>query len=458
MLDAGVRPGDRIAILLPNVSWMAVAYIAAWKTGTIPMPLNPNLTSRELLHSFRAAEPTAIIAGSDRLAVAREAARNLDGLVVRAWFTDRAVDPSVPTLGSLPPARGEVWADDPGEVAAILFTSATSGQPKGVMLRHQGILFVIERLLKIAPIAGQTTYCGLPLFHVYSMVLVLLAYLLGDGCIVLEPGFQYPHFLEVMARERVSTVQLVPPVLQLMLMRSDAIARYDLSALRHIYCGAAPLSRKLAERAEMVLGCYIYEGYGITETSPLVALPPVGRPIRHGSVGPPLEGVTIEIRDATGRKLPSGQQGEIWVRTPGLMKGYFRDDAETTRVVVDGWFLTGDIGWMDADGYVYVTDRVKDVIFVGGLNVYPHEVEEVISDFPGVGRVAVVPMRNEATGEVPQAYVVPQPGTRIEVPSLLAFVRARLAPYKQPKRIQLVAELPISPTGKIQRYRLRDAP
>lgn len=453
---AGVAPGERVAVLLPNCGWFAAVTIGAWKVGAVPMPLNPNLTASELAGIFRAGEPAAIVAGPERLAVARDAAGRVDGLAVRAWFTQREAEPAATALDALPPVAAPIWTDQPGDVAAILFTSGTSGRPRGVMLRHQGILFCIGRLAEMTPIRGETALCGLPLFHVYSLVLVLLAQLLRGGRVVLEPGFQFPSFLEVMARERVSTLMAVPPLLQLLVMQSDLVDKIDLSALRHVFCGGAPLSRALAERAEAVLGCAIHDGYGLTEMT-LVALARVGPPVRRGSVGPPLDGVDVEIRDERGAVLPAGASGQIWVRSPALMKGYFRDEAATARMVVDGWFGTGDIGNLDADGHLYVTDRIEEIIFVGGLNVYPHEVEEVISAFPGVARVAVVAMKNEATGEVPQAYIVPQPGARIEIASLLSFVRGHLAPYKLPKRIRLVGELPTSPTGKILRVRLRDA-
>ena len=242
----------------------------------------------------------------------------------------------------------------------------------------------------------------------------------------------------------------VTPVYQAIAAMPLKRGAYDFSSLRLTMSGGAPIARTTTDAARVVLGDPpFYDGYGITETSPLISFGPLGSVQPPGSSGKPLPGVEVEIRDPAGAAVPVGEIGEIWTRSPAVMKGYYLDPEATAAAVVDGWYRSGDIGQLDADGFLYICDRVKDTIIVNGENVYPREVEAAILEYPGVLRTAVIRMQTSDTGEAPIAYIVPAEGTTLSVRELLRFLRERLAPFKLPRKFEMVAEIPTSPSGKI---------
>jgi len=294
-------------------------------------------------------------------------------------------------------------------------------------------------------------------FHLYGIVWMTESMLTGCRGI-LQTVFTVPGALATLSKEGVTVFPTVPPMLRAlgegMGLPHGSLdeARGDLSALRLILSSAAPLSREIVSKFRSRFGPIpLYDAYGTSETSGPITCGPLDRPPRPDSVGLPLDGVSVEIRDEASRRLEPGQQGEIWVRSPGVMRGYYRDDEATQKAIVDGWYRTGDLGYLDQDGYLYITDRTVDVVNVAGMKVYPREVEDAIRGFDGVRDVVVARTPHAATGETPIAHVLPAEGAEISIASLVKFLRARLAPHKIPTKIELVSELPILPSGKVRR-------
>jgi long-chain acyl-CoA synthetase len=277
-----------------------------------------------------------------------------------------------------------------------------------------------------------------------------------NGCqSVLCDGFRFPDVIDMIGRNGVTILPTSPGVLNALVMLKTAP---PLDSVRLLYCTTAPLGHEIRQRAAARFGRHIYELYGMTETSTLVTFGPLEPKPPVGSVGRPVPGAEVRIRDAERRDLPVGTHGEVWVRSPGLMKGYYKNDGQTRKAVVSGWYRSGDVGFVDADGHLFIVDRIKDVIFVGGQNVYPSEIEAALQAYEGVATAVVVKMAHPATIEAPLAYVVPVLGARLDAGELLAYLRGRLTPYKMPRRVEIVDSLPIGTSGKIVRRRLTEPP
>lgn len=448
----GVRPGDHVAVMTTNSRFSVAAYLGAWKAGAIVLPLNPGLTAFELGYILEHAQPTAAIAAGPALASLQQARAACPS--IRVVVSDVEA-PDVVHAATLP-AAAPVWHTEAvGEVCAIMYTSGTSGRPKGVLVPHVGVAHSADGWRERIEVTRDDVVLGvLPFFHVYSCVMVMQCTLLTGATLVPIAGFGFPDILRVLSQFRVTLFPGVPPMMLALAERTWDPAKYDLSALRMMVSGGAPLPNETWQRVTDRLGVPLYNGYGCTETSPLISMGPIAAPHRVGSCGYPLPGVTVHICDETGAVLPAGQQGEVRVLTPGLMKGYYNNPEATAAAIVDGWYLTGDVGYLDEDGYLYITDRIKDVIFVAGMNVYPREIEEAIHAFPTVARAAVVRMMVKGTGEAPHAYVVPLPGQTVNVVELLAFLRTRLASYKVPRAVEIVDTIPTTASGKVMKYKL----
>jgi len=454
-----------VAVLMPSSVHAAAAYIGIWKAGHMPVLVNPALARPELAYIFGHCRPHAFVVTADRLALARSAETDASagaaaGSSSGLWLTDAPADGAIDLTGlevTLGGGGAEIDRRDGTSVALLMYTSGTTGRPKGVLLTHAGILAIIDRWRdRMRWNEDDVVMCVLPLFHIYAHASLFLASLLTGARVVLERMFTIPAFVGRLAHERATVFSAVPPMLQALDAASWSASDYDLGALRLITTSGAPAPLEMQRRLEAKFPrAPIYEGYGITETSACCTIGPLDEEHVVGSCGKPIPDVHVRICDEVGRDVPPMEAGEIWIRTPGLMKGYYRDDDATAAAVVAGYFRSGDIGHLDGDGRLYVTDRIKDVIFVGGDKVVPREVEEAILRYPSVARAAVVRMDHPATGEAPLAYVVVREGATLEVAPLIAFLRDQLAPYKVPRKVQVVTEIPTTASGKIQRYKLR---
>ena len=442
----GIESGDRVMIVLPNSRWCIAAFFGCWKIGAIVVTANPALTARELGLQLAQSRPRAVIASAARMATVRAADREVGG-GVKVWLAED----DMRELPASPPVTPLLVAP---AAAAILYTSGTTGVPKGAVLRHDGIYWAQQQWCDVLGLTeDDVVYAGMPLFHSYGLILLMVAAVMAGHRLVLRNGFEFPRVLRLVAEHRVTVLPSVPPVFQAIASLRWDDSAYDFSALRVIVSGAAPITAATIARAQQRLGNPTFlEGYGITETSTLITFGPLGAPV--GSVGRALPGVELRLVDGYGKQVATGERGEIWVRTPGLMAGYLDAPDATARAVTDGWYHTGDVGVLDADGNLRVVDRLTDLILVNGENVYPREIEEVIEQFPGVARTAVVRIPFDATGEAPLALVVATDGATICVRDLVAYLRERLAAFKLPRRVELVDAIPTSVSGKVARKEL----
>ncbi|NKQ52035.1 long-chain fatty acid--CoA ligase [Amycolatopsis sp. K13G38] len=451
MRERGVRRGDRVALICPNLPAFPVIYFGLLKAGAVVVPLNPLLKQRELSFIFGDCGAVAVFAweGNDQLPVlenARAAAAEVDS--VRRVLGIGELDEL------LAPYSGEAETEQTGaeDTAVIIYTSGTTGLPKGAALTHVSLLLNARTKEQLVPKADHdVVLVALPLYHVFGQTSVMNGNIYGGGTLVLLPRFDPDTALDLLLEHRVSLFSGVPSMFQAFLQVDPEGTRLREAGktLRVVTSGGAPLPVPLFERFAELSGVEVRQGYGLSETSPTVTFSPWDEPIRPASVGKPVWGVDIEIFDRNDKPLPAGSVGEIVIRGHCVMQGYFNRPEATAEAIRDGWFHTGDLGRFDEDGYLYVVDRVKDLILRGGYNVYPAEVEQVLLAHPSVAFCAVVGEPHERLGQEVVAYVVPRTGHEIDPAGLAAWARERLAEYKYPRRIEVRDALPMTATGKI---------
>ena len=443
----GVEPGDRVGVMLPNVPEFAVVYYGILRAGAVVVPVNVLLKEREVAR-FLGDSGAGLLFGWHAFAeVVEVGARGAgtDCLFVTPgefeWL-----------LGSVRPER-DLCERDPSDTAVILYTSGTTGTPKGAELTHANLSRNAEAVRALHSLSEHDVTLGaLPLFHSFGQTCALNATIGAGGCLSLMERFEAGKALEVIERDGVTVLQAVPTMYAALLSHPARDAR-DHSTLRVCVSGGAPMPAEVMRGFERAFGRRVVEGYGLSETSPLASSNHFGRHRKPGSIGAPIAGVEMKVVDADGNDLPCGEVGEIVIRGHNVMKGYWRRPEETAAVMRGGWFHTGDLGRADADGYFYVVDRSSDVINRGGYNVYPREVEEVLCEHPGVREAAVVGIPHPVLGEEVAAAVVPRVPAEggLDLAALREFVKARVAAYKYPRQLWLVEELPRGPTGKVHK-------
>jgi len=445
LANRGVGRGDVVALCAPNAPVYAVVFHAVAALGAVVTTVNPAYTAEEMGFQLRNAGATLAIVAEPFAERAREA--GADDLLVlgdTAFEDLLTAEPSAP----LPDAA------DPGDLVALPYSSGTTGLPKGVMLTHRNVVANLCQIRAVQTLGEDDIVVGvLPFFHIYGMTVIMNQALRTGATVVTMPRFDLDGFLAVLERHRVTKVHLVPPII-LALAKHPSVEGRDLSSLKWINSGAAPLSAELAAACAERLGCLVVQGYGLTETSPVTHAVPVEREEnRPGSIGPPIPSTECKVADLLdGRDLGPGEDGEVWIRGPQVMQGYLGDDEATANTLDDeGWLHTGDIGHADEDGWFYLVDRLKELIKVKGFQVAPAELEALLLEHPGVADAAVVGSPDEQAGEVPKAFVVPAGGAELDVAELQAFVAARVATYKQVRRIEVLDEIPKSASGKILR-------
>jgi long-chain acyl-CoA synthetase len=443
LAQRGVEPGDRVGVMLPNVPEFAVVYFGVLRAGAVVVPINPLLKEREVgfylsdsgarmvfaWHGFaEAAEAGARGPGAECVFVTPgEFARLLADVDQLDGVADRA----------------------PKDTAVILYTSGTTGTPKGAELTHSNLSSNVAAVTALHSFVENDVVLGaLPLFHSFGQTCSMNASVAAGATLSLIPRFDAESALAIICRDRVTVFQGVPTMYSALLNhpRRD---EFDTSTLRECVSGGASLPAEVLRGFEQAFGCKLLEGYGLSETSPVASSNRPDRQRRPGSVGVPIEGVQMRIVDEDGEEVPIGSRGEIVIRGPNVMKGYWGRPDATADVIRDGWFHSGDIGVMDEDGYFFIVDRLKDMIIRGGYNVYPREVEEVLYEHPAVREVAVVGVPHPELGEEVAAAVALKDGAAADEAELREFVRARVAPYKYPRRISFFDDLPKGPSGKI---------
>jgi acyl-CoA synthetase (AMP-forming)/AMP-acid ligase II len=460
----GLQRGDRVALLMDNRPEVVEAMFGAWKAGMAAAPLNARFTPQEIEDHVADAGPRALIVGEELAEVIAALRHRLPsvehviqvggdaGAGFRSW--DDAMRATTPF---------ESVAVEPDELAWLAYTSGTTGQPKGAMLTHGVLVFeVLGMLADFFPLdAGHVGLHAAPLTHGSGHVALVFV---TKGCsqvILSRHGFDVAGFLEQVERHRVNALFLVPTMVKMIVDHPD-VDRRDLSSLRWIFYGGSPMYVDDLARAHAKLGKIFIQGFGQTE-SPMTGtvLPAAehdpGGPLAHrlASCGRARSGIQVRILDPDDRPVAAGEIGEICIRGGTVMKGYWRRPSESAETLRNGWLHTGDLGRMDADGYVYILDRSKDMVISGGLNIYPREIEEVLLTHPAVSEACVIGVPDAKWGEAVIAHLVLVPGGEASAEQVTGFVAARLAGFKKPKRIVFVDELAKTPYGKVDKKAIR---
>ncbi len=453
----GVEAGDRVALLLPNCPQFPLSYLAAVRLGATVVPINVLLTAREMQHILTDSRPRALITTSALPGIAEHLAAlgsAIDHIVLSGNSPvdgTHSFEAMVQTAEHIDPASRA----EPDDVAAIVYTSGTTGVPKGAMLSHHNLLCNSAACAEMIQVSEQDHFlCVLPLFHSFAATVCMILPLLIGATTTLMPRFAAMDVLRTMAREGITVFAGVPAMYAVMLgVRSQE--QFDLSHVRMCVSGGAPLPVAVLEGFTKRYAVTLLEGYGPTEASPVVSVNPYDGVQKPGSVGLPLPGVAVNIVDDDGAELPTGEVGEILVRGDNVMQGYYQRPDDTAETVRDGWLYTGDMGRLDEDGYLYILGRKKDLIIVGGMNVYPGEVEAVLLEHPAVAEAAVVGASGSLRGEEVVAFVVLQEGCTATGQQLIELCGSALAKFKVPRHIAFVDQLPRSGTGKVLKSELR---
>ncbi|MET7420167.1 AMP-binding protein [Dactylosporangium sp. NPDC005555] len=438
----GFGRGDVLAVSSPNLPAYALAAYGAMAAGGTVTGADPALTGAELATQLADAGARLLVTAPPLLARARDAFAAAGGVLT---FDDLTGQEHPPVAAQTDPVR---------DVAALPYSSGTTGLPKGVELTHAALVANVRQAQAVLGFAEDDVILAVaPFCHVIGLNLLLTGGLAAGATVVTLPGFELESFLRAVQDRRVTLTVVVPPVVHA-LAGHPLVDRFDLSSLRAVGVGAAPLDAATEQRCAERLGCRVSQGLGMTETSALIAVSDPDAP-RRGSVGRPLPGTETRIVDpATGADLGAGRTGELWVRGPQLMRGYRRRPEETAAALdTDGWLHTGDLCHFDEDGHLYVVDRLKELIKHGGYQVAPAELEQLLRMHPAVADAAVVPRPDPAAGEVPVAHVVLRSPASAE--ELLGYVAERVAPFKRLAAITFTPALPRSPTGKLMRQALR---
>lgn len=447
----GVKPGDRVAIMLPNVPEFALAYFGVLRAGGIVVPMNPLLKSREVAYYLGDSGARLLFAWHAFADEARAGAQQAEAEVVvvspGAFDSLLASAPSVEDVADL-------HEDD---TAVILYTSGTTGQPKGAELTHANLTRncdIAGELVQLT--ADDVIFGGLPLFHAFGQTCTLNAAVGSGACLTLLPRFDAGKALGILGEHGVTVFAGVPTVFSRLVQEPDRDA-YPVSRLRVSLTGGAAMPAQVLHAFQTAFDCVVLEGYGLSETSPIASFNTLQAGPKPGSVGTPIRGVEMRVV-ANGREVPHGESGEIAIRGHNVMKRYWQRPEETAATIRDGWLYTGDIGRIDEDGSFWIIGRTKDVIIRGGYNVYPREVEDVFYEHPAVADAAVIGLPSSDLGEEVGAAVVLKPGARTTAEELREYVKHQVAAYKYPRKVWITDALPKGPTGKILKRQIVPPP
>ena len=456
---AGLAAGDRVGLQLPNIPQFVIAYFGILKAGGVVVPMNVLLKAPEIAFQLEnSGARTLITYGGfvDEAAKAAEAAAVTSLYVVGETGSPVSGVPFEALLAGDAPGS-QLAARGPADPAVIIYTSGTTGTPKGAVLSHIGLYMNADipgRLFEFS--ADDVAVVALPLFHVFALSSIMNTVVLLGGTMSLVPRFDPRAVLELMQRDRVSVFMGVPTMFIALLQAVDS-ADYDLASLRVAVSGGAPIPAEVIDSFESRFGVAILEGYGLSESSSTATFNISVSERKVYSVGKPIWGTSLQIWDEDSRPLPPGADhvGEVVLRGMNIMTGYYDNPEATAKAFAGGWFHTGDLGYLDEDGFLFIVDRIKDLIIRGGYNVYPREVEEVLYAHPAVAEAAVIGVPDPKMGEEVRAIVAVKPGQSVTEAELIDFVKERAAAYKYPRTIEFRDSLPKGATGKILKKELR---
>ncbi len=454
----GYGAGQVTAIMAPNSPDYAVAFHAPLYAGGTSTTVNPSYTANELRHQLTDSRATLLITTPAFLATAREASV---GTGVRQIALIGGASDGLAGLDDLmgTPLTAQAPVDLATHIAALPYSSGTTGLSKGVMLTHRNLVANVLQAIDVLGLTEADRTLGiLPYFHIYGLQVIMNAYLACGATQTTLPRFDLETVLRILAEERIGRFFVAPPVV-LAFAKHPMIDQFDLSALHTVFCAAAPLGADLSNACAARLGCDVVQGYGMTELSPLTHGTFRGTPGRPGSVGQLVTMTEGRILDTeTGEDLGAGKVGEVLVTGPQVMAGYLNNEKATAATVdADGWLHTGDLGYMDADGYLFIVDRVKELIKYKGFQVAPAELEALLVTHPGIADAAVVGRPDDEAGEVPVAHVVRRSDSTVTEAEVIAFVADKVATYKRLAGVTFTDTIPKSPSGKILRRLLKTA-
>jgi long-chain acyl-CoA synthetase len=453
----GVKRGDRVLIQMPNCPEVFQSFGAVWRIGAAVVPVNHMIGAEESAFIYRDCEAKTLIASSDSLPRVESCRANAPALrnVILVGSTVPAAYHSYRHLVEEGPEETGIAEVDDDDLAAIIYTAGTTGQPKGAMHTQRSLYFAGKMLNDSVPVPeGNVSVFALPMCHVYGISCMVASFFHGQGKAVILPSFTVDRIFEAIQTYNGNLFTGVPTLYVYMLLHPDP-KKYDLSSMKWWISGSAALAPDTWYSFKEKFGFEIIEGWGLTETGASGCCNPPDGPKKVGSIGRPMPGAELKIVDDKDVELPQGQQGEIILRTPGMMKGYWKRPEETAEVLRDGWVRTGDIGYVDADGFYFITDRKKDIIIKGGENICPREIEEVIMTHPGVCEAAVVGVKDGVYGEEIKAFVVANPGMQVTPEELNDLCCSRLKRFKTPKDFTFMEALPKNLVGKVLRKELR---
>ena len=453
---SGFGKGDVLAIYSPNLPEYVSIFIAVMKLGGICTTVNPLYTSDELAKQLKDSNAKLIITVPAFLDKAQDAKNKSDAkeiIVIGGADQYRSLDDLMRNDG----ASNTSKVDSENDVCVLPYSSGTTGLPKGVMLTHYNLI------MNMCQTAGMTSHeaiqekdtvvAVLPFFHIYGMVVIMLYTLFRRGTMVCMSKFDMEVFLSSVQKYKITKAPLVPPII-LGLAKHPLVDQYDLSSLELVMSGAAPLGAEVAREASNRVGCKIAQGYGMTEASPVTHLTPTNQGDgKIGSLGLPIPNTEVMIvSPETGQPLGKNENGEIWIRGPQIMKGYLnRPDATEESIDSHGWYHTGDIGYVDDEGYFYAVDRMKELIKYKGMQVAPAELEALLLTHESIADAAVIPVEDEEAGELPKAFIVLKQNQSLNEPDVMDFVAQHVAPHKKIRIVEFVSEIPKSASGKILR-------
>jgi long-chain acyl-CoA synthetase len=460
LVAQGIKPGDRVGMMLPNVPQFPIIYFGILKAGGIVVPMNVLLKGREVAYYLSDSEASALfywdMFAADATAGAKEApsVKNLVQVGIAPAQAPESAQDFFAFMGQQKPTFDTV-ATNPDDTCLIIYTSGTTGQPKGAELTNLNLFECCHLGTHIFTFdENDVILAVLPMFHSFGLSNVVNGGIHGGITLTLVPRFDADKILQVIQRDKV-TLFLGVPTMYFALLNHPERSTYDLSSLRLCVSGGASIPGEVIKAWEQATGTKILEGYGLSETSPTATFNQLDLGQKVGSIGKPIWGVEINIFDENDNPVPQGERGEIVIKGHNVMKGYWRRPEATAEAIKHGWFHSGDIGYIDDEGFIFIVDRKKEMIIRGGFNVYPREIEEVIYMHAAVAEAAVVGVPDEKFGEEIHAVVAPKPGMTIDTDELIAFVKERVAAYKYPRTIDVVKELPKGPTGKIMKREIK---
>ncbi len=454
LTEIGVRAGDRVIVTMANCPEVGIVYQALWRAGAVVTPVTFLLPPAELAHIAVDSGARAVVTTTELLPRVREALTGNES--VESVVSAGPPAPEATALSELEgSAAGSIVARSDDDLAALLYTGGTTGRAKGVMLTHANLYYTGAAAEASAHVPGvNRSLVTLPLSHAYGLLVTL------GGMHSREPGvaallrwFEPQRFLALIQEHGLQQSALVPTMFQILL--SQPLEEYDLASLRYLGSGGAPLSVEVAEEfRRRVPSVSVRQGYGLTETAGLVSTSPPDR-ARAGSVGLPVPGTELRIIGDQDQELPAGEIGEVCCRSPAVMQGYWRSQSATAEALRDGWLHTGDVGYVDRDGYLFIVDRKKDLIIRGGFNVYPRDVEDALLEHPAIEVAGVIGRPDPHHGEEVVAFVSLRGDSAVTSEELVQWGRERIGGYRYPREVHIVQSVPLTAVGKIDRKALR---